>query len=86
MVGGCDVQAVTTRAAFHGWLYISSLDPDTPTVRKFKDDVRQRTQSEFGIKLATDAQIGESAAALYDGIVLWAKALSRVFASNGAWA
>jgi hypothetical protein len=77
-------QATATRRAFHGWLYIAPLDPDTPTVRKFKSDVRKLTESEFGIALAPSEEIDAAAAKLYDGIILWAKALSRVFANNGA--
>jgi hypothetical protein len=77
-------QATATRRAFHGWLYISPLDPATPTVRKFKSDVRKLTQSEFGIALSENDKIDPAAAKLYDGIFLWARALSRVFANNGA--
>ena len=73
-----------TRRAFHGWLYVAPLDPATPTVRKFKSDVRKLTQSEFGIALSENDEIDPAAAKLYDGIFLWARALSRVFANNGA--
>ncbi len=81
----CDAsQATATRRAFNGWLYISPLDPDTPTVRKFKRDVRELTESKFGITLAASEEIDSAAAKLYDGIFLWARALSRVLANNGA--
>ena len=53
-------------------------------MRKFKSDVRKLTESEFGIALAPSEEIDAAAAKLYDGIILWAKALSRVFANNGA--
>ena len=78
------MQAVATRRAFHGWLYISPLNPSTPTVRKFEADVRSLTQSEFGVKLSPSEEIDAAAARLYDGIFLWAKALSHVLATNGA--
>ena len=82
----CDAsQGEATRRAFNGWLCISPLEPDTPTVRKFKQDVRKLTQSKFGIALAESEEIDSAATKLYDGIFLWARALSRVFAGNGAW-
>ena len=85
-------QAVEARHALHGWLYLTPLDPDTPGVRQFKRQVRELTQSELFESPATKSRItlkdGEpidaAAAKLYDGIFLWAKALSRVFSSNGA--
>ena len=85
-------QAVEARHALHGWLYLMPLDPDTPGVRQFKRQVRELTQSELFKSPATKSRIalkdGEpidaAAAKLYDGIFLWAKALSRVFSSNGA--
>ena len=89
----CDVsQAVEARRALHGWLYLMPLDPDTPGVRQFKRQVRELTQSELfespaskaRITLDADEPIDAAAAKLYDGIFLWAKAMSRVFASNGA--
>jgi hypothetical protein len=46
--------------------------------------VRKLTQSEFGIALSENDEIDPAAAKLYDGIFLWARALSRVFANNGA--
>ena len=61
-IGCCDVQAVATRRAFHGWLYISPLNPSTPTVRKFDADVRSLTQSEFGVKLSPREEIDATAA------------------------
>ena len=84
-------QAAAARHALHGWLYLSPLDPDTPGVRKFKRAVRELTQSELfespatktRITLSDDEPIDAAAAKLYDGIYLWAKAMSRVFASNG---
>jgi hypothetical protein len=68
------------------------LDPDTPGVRQFKRQVRELTQSELfespaskaRITLDADEPIDAAAAKLYDGIFLWAKALSRVFSNNGA--
>ena len=84
-IGCCDAsQAIATRRAFNGWLYLAPLDPETPGVRQFKTDVRKLTQPEFGFTLAEDEPIDAAAAKLYDGIFLWAKALSRVFSSNGA--
>ena len=84
-IGCCDAsQAIATRRAFNGWLYLAPLDPETPGVRHFKNDVRKLTQPEFGFTLAEDEPIDAAAAKLYDGIFLWAKALSRVFSSNGA--
>jgi hypothetical protein len=85
-------QAAAARHALHGWLYLSPLDPDTPGVRKFKRAVRELTQSELfespatkaRITLNDDEPIDAAAAKLYDGIYLWAKALSRVFSNNGA--
>ena len=84
-VGCCDAsQAIATRRALNGWLYLAPLDPETPGVRQFKNDVRKLTRSEFGVTLAEDEPIDAAAAKLYDGIYLWAKALSRVFSNNGA--
>ena len=84
-IGCCDAsQAIATRRAFNGWLYLAPLDPETPGVRQFKNDVRKLTEPEFGFTLAEDEPIDAAAAKLYDGIFLWAKALSRVFSSNGA--
>ena len=84
-IGCCDAsQAIATRRAFNGWLYLAPLDPETPGVRRFKTDVRKLTQPEFGFTLAEGEPIDAAAAKLYDGIFLWAKALSRVFSSNGA--
>jgi hypothetical protein len=84
-IGCCDAsQAIATRRAFNGWLYLAPLDPETPGVRHFKNDVRKLTEPEFGFTLAEDEPIDAAAAKLYDGIFLWAKALSRVFSSNGA--
>ena len=85
-------QALAARRALHGWLYLSPLDPDTPGVRQFKQAVRELTQSELfespatktRITLNDDEPIDAAAAKLYDGIYLWAKAMSRVFSSNGA--
>ena len=77
-------QAIATRRAFNGWLYLAPLDPETPGVRQFKNDVRKATQSEFGITLAQDEPIDAAAAKLYDGVYLWAKALNRVLSNNGA--
>jgi hypothetical protein len=84
-IGCCDAsQAIATRRAFNGWLYLAPLDPETPGVRHFKNYVRKLTEPEFGFTLAEDEPIDAAAAKLYDGIFLWAKALSRVFSSNGA--
>ena len=84
-IGCCDAsQAIATRRAFNGWLYLAPLDPETPGVREFKTDVRKLTRSEFGVTLAEDEPIDAAAAKLYDGVYLWAKSLSRVFAKNGA--
>ena len=84
-IGCCDAsQAIATRRALNGWLYLAPLDPETPGVRQFKNDVRKLTRSEFGVTLAEDEPIDAAAAKLYDGIFLWAKALSRVFSNNGA--
>ena len=77
-------QAIATRRAFNGWLYLAPLDPETPGVREFKTDVRKLTRSEFGVALAEDEPIDAAAAKLYDGVYLWAKSLSRVFSSKGA--
>ena len=84
-IGCCDAsQAIATRRAFNGWLYLAPLDPETPGVRHFKNDVRKLTQPEFGFTLAEDEPIDAAAAKLYDGVYLWAKSLNRVLSNNGA--
>ncbi len=69
--------------ALHGWLYLIPFEAQTLSMRKFKADVRNATERNFDVKLG-DAPIDSAAVALYDAIMLWARAASRVLARQGA--
>ena len=71
------------RRALHGWLYLIPFEAQTLSMRKFKADVRNATERNFDVKLG-DAPIDSAAVALYDAIMLWARAASRVLARQGA--
>ena len=79
------VQAAAVRKALHGWLYLIPFEPQTLSVRQFKAEVRNATERNFDVKLG-DAPIDSAAVALYDAIMLWARAASRVLARQGAGA
>jgi hypothetical protein len=77
------LQAAAVRKALHGWIYVLPFEPQTLSMRKFQADVRNATERNFDTKLGS-APIDTAAAALYDAVMLWARAASRVLARGGA--
>lgn len=71
------------RKALNGWIYVLPFEPQTLSMRKFQADVRNATERNFDTKLGS-APIDTAAAALYDAVMLWARAASRVLARGGA--
>ena len=76
------LQAIATRNALHGWLYVSASMPEDSRIRDFAQDVRAATEQKLTIKLG-DSAVDPAAMRLYDAIYLWAHAYTQVLSRQG---
>ena len=76
------LQAIATRNALHGWLYVSASMPEDLRIRDFAQDVRAATEQKLTIKLG-DSAVDPAAMRLYDAIYLWAHAYTQVLSRQG---
>jgi hypothetical protein len=81
LTGNC-LQAIATRNALHGWLYVSASMPEYLRMRDFDQDVRAATEHQLKIKLGNSA-VDPAAMRLYDAIYLWAHAYTQVLSRQG---
>ena len=67
-----------------GWLYLRPLLP-SDGMQAFAEQVSKYTESHFGITTSADSVDVPYSVALYNSIMLYAHAATRVLSAGGTW-
>ena len=78
-------ETVPPISIFQGLMSLDfAVAPTTAAYTQFKEDVRSRMLTNFGITLSQDERINVYAGTLYDAVLLYAKSVAEVLKSGGS--